>query len=246
MPYSREHKTKSRERILNSALRMFSEGGFEQVTIDKVMTNAGLTRGAFYAHFSSKEELYAEAIHHGINCSALVNIQPDGEGLRSLRQLIGIYLSRAHVDGKAAPCPLAFFATDVGVRERRVRFRGTAVQHDRGGGARRGFRPRARQHAGRARAGHDGADGGRRSREFRADRRRPQRPHPGQLSPHHSGNGRDTTAKGRTQAGGPQGEVTGLVRRLRRAWRPGLIAGPQFSRRTGETLPPTPVIYGGH
>jgi len=43
MPYSREHKTQSRERILNSALRMFSEGGFEQVTIDKVMTNAGLT-----------------------------------------------------------------------------------------------------------------------------------------------------------------------------------------------------------
>jgi TetR/AcrR family transcriptional repressor of nem operon len=133
MPYSSEHKSQSRKRILSCALRAFSEGGFEQVTIDKVMTNAGLTRGAFYAHFSSKENLYAEAIHHGINSSALVSIPPDGKGLRSLRQLIGIYLSRAHVDGKAAPCPLAFFATDVGVRDRRVRDTYTAALHSLAG-----------------------------------------------------------------------------------------------------------------
>jgi len=103
MPYSREHKTKSRVRILNSALRMFSEGGFEQVTIDKVMTHAGLTRGAFYAHFSSKEDLYAKAIHHGIKSSALVSIQPDGAGLRSLRQLIGAYLCARTWMGKPLP-----------------------------------------------------------------------------------------------------------------------------------------------
>jgi TetR/AcrR family transcriptional repressor of nem operon len=127
MPYSRDHKTQSRERILSSALRLFSVSGFGQVTIDQVMADASLTRGAFYAHFSSKEDLYAEAIHHGINSSALVSIRPDGEGLRSLRQLIDTYLSRAHVDGKAAPCPLAFFATDVGVRERRVRDTYTAA-----------------------------------------------------------------------------------------------------------------------
>jgi TetR/AcrR family transcriptional repressor of nem operon len=106
---------------------LFSVSGFGQVTIDQVMADASLTRGAFYAHFSSKEDLYAEAIHHGINSSALVSIRPDGEGLRSLRQLIDAYLSRAHVDGKAAPCPLAFFATDVGVRERRVRDTYTAA-----------------------------------------------------------------------------------------------------------------------
>jgi len=127
MPYSSKHKSQSRERILNSALRLFSEGGFELVTINMVMSNAGLTRGAFYAHFSSKEDLYAEAIHHGINSSALVTIPPDDDGLRSLRQLIGTYLSRAHVDGEAAPCPLAFFATDVGVRDRRVRDTYTAA-----------------------------------------------------------------------------------------------------------------------
>lgn len=127
MPYSSEHKAKSRERILGSALRLFSQGGFDRVTIDQVMAEAGLTRGAFYAHFSSKEDLYAEAIHHGIHNSKLVRIQPDGEGLRSLRRLIDVYLSRAHADGAAAPCPLAFFAADVGVRERRVRDTYTAA-----------------------------------------------------------------------------------------------------------------------
>jgi TetR/AcrR family transcriptional repressor of nem operon len=127
MPYTPEHKARSRERILQSALRLFSQGGFDQVTIDQVMADARLTRGAFYAHFTSKEELYAEAIHHGIRNSALVKIEPDGEGMRSLRQLVTTYLSRPHVDGQALPCPLAFFNRDVGVRERRVRDTYTAA-----------------------------------------------------------------------------------------------------------------------
>jgi TetR/AcrR family transcriptional regulator, transcriptional repressor for nem operon len=127
MPYSREHKTNSRERILSSALRLFSEGGFERVTLDQVMADAGFTRGAFYAHFTSKEDLYAKAIRHGINSSVLANIPPEGEGLRSLRRLLNAYLSRAHVDGNAPPCPLAFFATDVAVRERQVRDTYTAA-----------------------------------------------------------------------------------------------------------------------
>jgi TetR/AcrR family transcriptional repressor of nem operon len=127
MPYPKEHKHQTRGRILNSALRLFSQGGFEQVTIDQVMADAGLTRGAFYAHFSSKEHLYAEAIHHGIHNSALVGLAHDATGLRSLRRIVETYLSRAHVDGEAPPCPLAFFATDVGVRERRVRDTYTAA-----------------------------------------------------------------------------------------------------------------------
>jgi TetR/AcrR family transcriptional repressor of nem operon len=127
MPYSRERKTQSRVRILNSALRLFSQGGFEQVTIDQVMADAGLTRGAFYAHFTSKEHLYAEAIHHGIRSNALVSLPRETEDLRSLRRVIESYLSRAHVDGEAPPCPLAFFATDVSVRNRQVRDTYTAA-----------------------------------------------------------------------------------------------------------------------
>jgi len=121
MPYTPEHKGRSRERILASALRLFSERGFAQVTIDEVMVDAGLTRGAFYAHFDSKEHLYAEAIHHGIANSAITAVAHGPKGIPTLQQMVEGYLNRGHVDGTVAPCPLAFFATDVGIREKHVR-----------------------------------------------------------------------------------------------------------------------------
>ena len=121
MPYSREHKGRTRERVLAGARRLFSERGYAQVTIDEVMAHAGLTRGAFYAHFSSKEQLYAEAIDHGIRTSTIAALAGGPRGLKTLQNIVDSYLSRGHVDGKMAPCPLAFFATDVGVRDRQVR-----------------------------------------------------------------------------------------------------------------------------
>jgi AcrR family transcriptional regulator len=62
MPYNKEHKAQTRTRIVEAARRMFNRHGFEQVTIDQIMLEAGLTRGGFYYHFASKDELYAEAV----------------------------------------------------------------------------------------------------------------------------------------------------------------------------------------
>lgn len=62
MPYSKDHKGQTRTRIVEAARRMFNRHGFEQVTIDQIMLEAGLTRGGFYYHFASKDELYAEAV----------------------------------------------------------------------------------------------------------------------------------------------------------------------------------------
>ena len=47
MPYSLKHKQQTRERIVNSARRLFNRKGFTEVTIDEIMKNAGLTRGGF-------------------------------------------------------------------------------------------------------------------------------------------------------------------------------------------------------
>ena len=66
MPYSKEHKAKSRERILQSAYQLFATRGFNQVTIDEVMQDCSLTRGAFYAHFISKSDLYSEVFQFGV------------------------------------------------------------------------------------------------------------------------------------------------------------------------------------
>ena len=57
MPYSPEHKRDTREKILESARRLFNKKGFSEVSIDEIMENAGLTRGGFYRHFRDKDEL---------------------------------------------------------------------------------------------------------------------------------------------------------------------------------------------
>lgn len=62
MPYPKDHKTRSRARIVEAARELFNTHGFDRVSIDMVMRKAGLTRGAFYAHFASKEALFAEAV----------------------------------------------------------------------------------------------------------------------------------------------------------------------------------------
>src|SRR5262245_64622455 len=62
MPYSKQHKQDTRERILECARRLFNSKGYLGVTIDEIMNEARLTHGGFYRHFSGKDELYAEAV----------------------------------------------------------------------------------------------------------------------------------------------------------------------------------------
>ena len=62
MPYTTRHKQDTRQRILESARRLFNSKGFAEVSIGEIMANAGLTHGGFYRHFNDKSELYAEAV----------------------------------------------------------------------------------------------------------------------------------------------------------------------------------------
>jgi TetR/AcrR family transcriptional regulator, transcriptional repressor for nem operon len=62
MPYTAQHKHETHNRILRSARRLFNRRGFAEVTIDEIMAEAGLTRGGFYKHFKSKDDLYSEAV----------------------------------------------------------------------------------------------------------------------------------------------------------------------------------------
>lgn len=64
VPWSEEHKQKTRERILDAAALAFREQGIEQTSVADVMRRAGLTHGGIYAHFKSKEELVTEAVRH--------------------------------------------------------------------------------------------------------------------------------------------------------------------------------------
>src|SRR3954462_10853780 len=62
MRYAADHKRRTRARILGAAGRVFRREGYHAAGVDKVMEEAGLTAGGFYAHFASKQALLAEAV----------------------------------------------------------------------------------------------------------------------------------------------------------------------------------------
>ncbi|WP_288379233.1 TetR/AcrR family transcriptional regulator [uncultured Massilia sp.] len=116
MPYSSEHKAQTRERIVSAARRLFNRHGFEQVSIDRVMLEAGLTRGGFYHHFGSKDELYAAAVASFTNCNpfrADLEHNPLPEPDEMARMLLDIYLSDEVFDNVDFHCPLYALPGDV-------------------------------------------------------------------------------------------------------------------------------------
>ena len=116
-----KQKQDSRNRILQSAIKLFSSRGFDGVSIGDIMCDAQLTHGGFYAHFKSKQELYAEAIPIAARQSFLSKISPESSGMEMLLDFIDHYLDPAHVDQSNPPCPLAFLVTDVANQEKGVR-----------------------------------------------------------------------------------------------------------------------------
>ena len=119
MPWSPEQKLQSRERILSSAARLFTQQGFDNVGIDAVMADAGMTRGAFYSHFASKSALYAESIATAAR-QAYCEVQGDTEE-PNLNQVVERYLSEEHRRGERINCPLALLISDIGQRDDNVR-----------------------------------------------------------------------------------------------------------------------------
>ncbi len=116
MPYTSEHKAQTRERIVSAARRLFNRHGFEQVSIDRVMLEAGLTRGGFYHHFDSKDALYAAAVASFTSCNPF---RPDFRDLpppaphELARMLLDVYLSDEVFDNVDHHCPLYALPGDV-------------------------------------------------------------------------------------------------------------------------------------
>ncbi len=122
MAWPRDHKEKSRNRILESAMVLFSSRGFNKVSIEEVMRNADLTHGSFYSHFKSKQELYAEAFKFAAKKSAVDKLPKNFEkDDRVLEKVLEKYLDFKHVKQDITPCPLTFLVTDVANEEAGVR-----------------------------------------------------------------------------------------------------------------------------
>lgn len=106
MPISANRKAQIRAEIVGHAARLFRLRGNAGTSIDDIMLASGLTRGSFYAHFESKDDLFAEILSMGHGILSSVRAAP-------LEQALDDYLDRDRLAANAQSCMLASLANDV-------------------------------------------------------------------------------------------------------------------------------------
>jgi TetR/AcrR family transcriptional regulator, transcriptional repressor for nem operon len=106
MKVSREQVAEHRTRILEAAARLFRLRGFENVTVAEVMKDAGLTHGAFYGYFPSKEALIGEAV----GCA--LPRAPEAGRPRPAAEYADGYLSVRHRNNRATSCLFSSLGTE--------------------------------------------------------------------------------------------------------------------------------------
>jgi TetR/AcrR family transcriptional repressor of nem operon len=107
-------KQESLDRILDAAARRLREEGIDGAAIVPVMRDAGLTHGAFYSHFATKDELATAAFDHAITTGRPRWITPmrGGSWSARLKHLANRYLNPAHRDDRATSCGFAALSCD--------------------------------------------------------------------------------------------------------------------------------------
>jgi TetR/AcrR family transcriptional regulator, transcriptional repressor for nem operon len=109
MKITREKAEANRQQLVETAARLFQEKGMDGVGVAEISKAAGLTHGALYAHFPSKDALAAEAMQFSTR-SAYGKVT---EHPVTLAQLVDYYLAPAQRDNLAEGCPLAAAASEV-------------------------------------------------------------------------------------------------------------------------------------
>jgi TetR/AcrR family transcriptional regulator, transcriptional repressor for nem operon len=107
--------SETRERILQAAAARFRRQGYVETSVNQVMRDAGLTHGGFYAHFPSKEGLFAQAVRHATDTSGdWLESQIEGlEGAAWVEAWVDAYLSDAHCQHSERGCPIPSLMPEV-------------------------------------------------------------------------------------------------------------------------------------
>ena len=111
--YGNEHKEETRRRIVESAGRRLKRDGIDGSGIAALMADAGLTNGAFYAHFDSKEDLVASVVQEELRLQS-ATLGRLAAGVAGIEQLVRGYLSLEHRDHREAGCPSAALLDEIG------------------------------------------------------------------------------------------------------------------------------------
>jgi AcrR family transcriptional regulator len=111
--YGTEQKQATRRRIIESAGRRFKQDGIDGSGIATLMKDAGLTNGAFYAHFASKEDLVATAVAEQLR-EQRERFSALAPGRAGVEQIVRAYLSVQHRDNPGDGCPSAALLDEIG------------------------------------------------------------------------------------------------------------------------------------
>ena len=106
MPQSPARKARTRAEIVEHAARLFRLRGHAGTNIDDIMLAAGLTRGAFYAHFTSKDDLFSEIVRMGHGLLLKLRREP-------VEAVLDAYLDREDLAANALACTLAALPGDI-------------------------------------------------------------------------------------------------------------------------------------
>ena len=106
--YGKDHKEETRRRIIDAAGRRLKSDGIDGSGIATLMSDAGLTNGAFYAHFDSKEDLVANTL------AEQLREQRENFSAMPVDEIVRAYLSIEHRDNPAGGCPSAGLLDEIG------------------------------------------------------------------------------------------------------------------------------------
>ncbi len=112
MRVSRAQAEENRDRVIDVASRMFRQHGFDGIGLKDLMKGAGLTQGAFYKQFASKDDLAAIASRRAMESATRRWSAAANDSADPLEAVMAFYLSSDHIGEKAEGCPLVALGSD--------------------------------------------------------------------------------------------------------------------------------------
>jgi TetR/AcrR family transcriptional repressor of nem operon len=135
MRYERDHKSKTRRRILKNAARQIRAKGLAGPAVATVMKASGLTVGGFYKHFTSRDDLLAQAVEEGLSdfggklMAAVIQASP----AERWKEIVKRYLTLDHCEHCDSGCPVAALAPEIARASPAVKRRVAAIMKERRG-----------------------------------------------------------------------------------------------------------------
>ena len=113
MRVSRIQAAENRQTVINAASRLFREHGFDGIGLKDLMEGAGLTQGAFYKQFASKQDLAAQASRRALeSASRRWSAAAAANPKNPLGAVIAFYLSTEHREERMDGCPIVALGSD--------------------------------------------------------------------------------------------------------------------------------------